>query len=86
MQHTSGSMSSGFTTTLQVYKNGSTFTTSGSLTVTTTSDGGYIEYNPTGTGVAFVKGDRIRIRFAKSASGKYWRGVAASIIIELDQV
>ena len=86
MQHTSGSMSSGFTTTLQVYKNGSTFTTSGSLTVTTTSDGGYIEYNPTGSGVAFVKGDRIRIRFAKSATGKYWRGVAASVIIELDQV
>ena len=86
MQHTSGTMSSSFSTTLQVYKNGSTFTTSGSLSVTTTNDGGYIEYNPSGTGVAFVKGDRIRIRYAKSATGKYWRGVAASIIIELDQV
>ncbi len=89
MQHTSGSMSSGFTTQLQVYKNGSTFATSGELTVSTTNDGGYIEYNPSGSdtgNVSFVKGDRIRIRYNKSATGKYWRGVAASIIIELDQV
>jgi hypothetical protein len=89
MQHTSGSMSSGFTTQLQVYKGSSTFATSSELTVSTTSDGGYIEYNPSGSDigkVSFVKGDRIRIRFSKSATGKYWRGVAASIIIELDQV
>lgn len=89
MQHTSGSMSSGFTTQLQVYKNGSTFATSGELTVSSTNDGGYIEYNPGGSDigkVSFVKGDRIRIRYNKSATGKYWRGVAASIIIELDQV
>ena len=89
MQHTSGTMSSGFTTQLQIYKGSSTFATSGNLTVTTTNDGGYIEYNPATSDigkVSFVKGDRIRIRFSKSATGKYWRGVAASIIIELDQV
>ena len=86
MQHVYGSMSSGFTTQLQVYKGGSTFTTSGELTATSTNDGGYIEYNPTGSNVEFVKGDRIRIRYSKSATSKYWRGVAASIIMELDQV
>ena len=86
MQHVYGSMSSSFTTQLQVYKNGSTFTTSGELTVSTTNDGGYIEYNPTGSNVEFVKGDRIRIRYQKSATSKYWRGVAASIIMELDQI
>ena len=89
MQHVYGSMSSGFTTQLQVYKNGSTFATSNELTVSTTNDGGYIEWNPGGSNtgnVSFVKGDRIRIRYQKSATGKYWRGVAASIIIELDQV
>ena len=89
MQHVYGSMSSGFTTQLQVYKNGSTFATSNELTVSTTNDGGYIEWNPTGSdtgNVSFVKGDRIRIRYQKSATGKYWRGVAASIIMELDQV
>ena len=86
MQHVYGSMSSSFTTQLQVYKNGSTFTTSGELTANSTNDGGYIEYNPTGSNVAFVKGDRIRIRYSKSTTSKYWRGVAASIIMELDQV
>ena len=86
MQHVYGTMSSSFTTQLQVYKGGSTFTTSGELTATSTNDGGYIEYNPTGSNVEFVKGDRIRIRYSKSATSKYWRGVAASIIMELDQV
>ena len=86
MQHVYGSMSSGFTTQLQVYKGGSTFTTSGELTATSTNDGGYIEYNPTGSNVEFVKGDRIRIRYSKNTTSKYWRGVAASIIMELDQV
>ena len=90
MQHVYGSMSSSFTTQLQVYKNGSTFATSGQLTPSNgTNDGSYIEYNPSGSStgnVSFVKGDRIRIRYNKSASSKYWRGVAASIIIELDQV
>jgi len=86
MQHVYGSMSSSFTTQLQVYKNGSTFSTSGELTVSTTNDGGYIEYNPTGSNVEFVKGDRIRVRYNKSSTSKYWRGVAASIIMELDQV
>ena len=90
MQHVYGSMSSSFTTQLQVYKNGSTFATSGNLTPSNgTNDGTYIEYNPSGSStgnVSFVKGDRIRIRYNKSSSGKYWRGVAASIIIELDQV
>jgi len=90
MQHVYGSMSSSFTTQLQVYKNGSTFATSGELTASNgTSDGSYIEYNPSGSNsgnVSFVKGDRIRIRYSKSASSKYWRGVAASIIMELDQI
>ena len=90
MQHVYGTMSSSFTTQLQVYKNGSTFATSGQLTPSNgTNDGSYIEYNPSGSStgnVSFVKGDRIRIRYNKSASSKYWRGVAASIIIELDQV
>ena len=86
MQHVYGSMSSSFTTQLQIYKNGSTFASSNELTVSTTNDGGYIEWNPSGGNESFAKGDRIRIRYQKSATGKYWRGVAASIIMELDQV
>ncbi len=86
MQHVYGSMSSSFTTQLQIYKNGSTFASSNELTVSTTNDGGYIEWNPSGGNESFAKGDRIRIRYQKSATSKYWRGVAASIIMELDQV
>jgi hypothetical protein len=87
MQHVYGSMSSSFTTQLKITKNGLSTTTSSELTPSNgTSDGSYIEFNPSGNNVSFVKGDRFTIAYQKSASSKYWRGVAFSVIIELDKI
>jgi len=86
MQHVYGSMSSSFTTQLKITKNALSTVSSSELTPTSTSDGGYIEFNPSGSNAAFVKGDRFTIAYQKSASSKYWRGVAFSVIIELDKI
>jgi hypothetical protein len=86
MQHVYGSMSSSFTTQLKITKNGLSTVSSSELTPTSTNDGGYIEFNPSGSNASFVKGDRFTIAYQKSASSKYWRGVAFSVIIELDKI
>lgn len=86
MMHTPGgtTMSSSFTTQLNVIKNGLSVATSGELTPSNgTNDGSYIEYSPNTT---FSKGDRLGFRYQKSATSKYWRGVTASIIIEYDRI
>ena len=90
MQHVYGSMSSSFTTQLRITKNGSSSATSGELTPSNgTNDGSYIEYNPTGsaqTTTAFNKGDRFTFSYQKSTTSRYWRGVAFSVIIEIDKI
>mgnify|MGYP003118106920 CR=1 FL=1 len=81
MHNTSGSLSTGFTTTMQIYKNGSTTpTSSGALTASS----GQIEWEP--SNYTFNKGDHLQFAYAKSAGAKYWQGVSASIIIEFNQV
>ena len=90
MQHVYGSMSSSFTTQLRITKNGSSSATSGELTPSNgTNDGSYIEYAPTGSSLSttgFNKGDRFTFSYQKSASSVYWRGVAFSVIIEINNV
>ena len=81
MHNTSGSLSTGFTTTMQIYKNGSTTpTSSGALSAVS----GQIEWEP--SNYTFSKGDHLQFAYAKSAGSKYWQGVSASIIIEFNQV
>jgi len=81
IMHVFGSMSSSFTTQIRVYKNGSATSTSGELTPSNgTNDGSYVEYTP---GTVFAKGDRLQFAYQKSATSKYWRGVAATMVIEL---
>jgi len=82
MMHVSGTFTGPFTTQLRVVKNGSAAATSGELTPSNASaDGSYIEYSPD---VSFAKGDRLRFAYSKSATGQYWRGTVASIIIEFE--
>ena len=82
MMHVSGTFTGPFTTQLRVIKNGSAAATSGELTPSNASaDGSYIEYSPD---VSFAKGDRLRFAYSKSATGQYWRGTVASIIIEFE--
>tara|TARA_R100001015_G_scaffold16213_1_gene8156 strand:- start:559 stop:1695 length:1137 start_codon:yes stop_codon:yes gene_type:complete len=82
MMHVSGTFTGPFTTQLRVVKNGSAAATSGELTPSNASaDGSYIEYSPN---VSFSKGDRLRFAYSKSATGQYWRGTVASIIIEFE--
>jgi fibronectin-binding autotransporter adhesin len=84
MMHTSGAASTSFTTQLRVVKNGVTAATSGELTPSNgANDGSYVEYLPSTT---FVKGDRIRIGYQKSATSKYWQGVSAIVIFEFTPV
>ena len=44
---------------------------------------GTVEYDPN---LTFSKGDEIQIAYRKSATGKYLRGVSASIIIEFTKI
>ena len=81
MHNTSGSLSTGFTTTMQIYKNGSTTPTSSSAL---TASSGQIEWEP--SNYTFSKGDHLQFAYAKSAGSKYWQGVSASIIIEFTKV
>ena len=84
MMHVSGTFTGPFTTQLRVVKNGSAAATSGELTPSNASaDGSYIEYSPD---VSFAKGDRLRFAYSKSATGQYWRGTVATIIIEFENV
>ena len=81
MHNTSGSLSTGFTTIMSIFKNGSTTpTSSGSLSAIS----GQIEWEP--SNYTFSKGDHLQFAYAKSAGAKYWQGVSASIIIEFNQV
>ena len=81
MHNTSGSMSTGFTTTMSIFKNGSTTpTSSGALTASS----GQIEWEP--SNYTFSKGDHLQFAYSKSAGSKYWQGVSASIIIEFTKV
>jgi len=81
MQNTKGTLSTGFTTIFDIWRNSTQTPTqsSGSLT----ASGGSIEYEPN---LSFSKGDKVMIAYRKSASSKYWRGVSASIIIEFTKV
>jgi len=82
MQNTSGTLSTGFTTTIYIWKNSS----GGSPSYTSsaqTASGGEIEVDPN---LSISKGDKVQIGYAKSAGSKYWQGVSATIVIEFEQV
>ena len=84
MMHIYGTMSSSFTTQLNLVKNGTSASTSGELTPSNgTNDGSNITWEPNYT---FAAGDRMSFRYQKSAASKYWRGVTMSIILEFDVV
>ena len=82
LNNTSGSASTGFTIIFDIWRSASGTPTqsSGSISV---ASGGVVEYNPN---LTFSKGDEIQIAYRKSATGKYLRGVSASIIIEFTKV
>jgi len=82
MQNTSGSASSGFTTTIVIWKNSSGGSPSYTSSAQTISSG-EIEVDPN---LSISKGDKVQIAFQKSATSKYWQGVSATIIIEFTKV
>jgi len=82
MQNTSGTLSTGFTTTIVIWKNSA----GGSPSYTSsaqTASGGEIEVNPN---LSISKGDKVQIGYSKSAGSKYWQGVSATIVIEFTKV
>ena len=84
LMHTSGSMSTSFTTQLRVIKNGITAATSGELTPSNgANDGSYVEYD---ANVSFSKGDRLRFAYQKSAGSKYWQGASAIVVLSFKSV
>ena len=84
LMHTSGSMSTSFTTQLRVLKNGITAATSGELTPSNgANDGSYVEYD---ANVSFSKGDRLRFAYQKSAGSKYWQGASAIVVLSFKSV
>ena len=87
MMHVSGTMTIGYqgtTTQLRVVKNGSGQTASGNLLAdNSANDGSKISYSPNTT---FAAGDRLQFQFKRSNSTLYWKGVAASIVIEFNAV
>jgi len=80
--NTSGSASTSFSINFQIYKNASysSPTTSGNIAVSS----GQVEWEP--SSYTFSKGDSLQFGYAKSATGKYLRGVSATIIVEFEQV
>ena len=80
--NTSGSASTGFNVTFQIYKNAnySQPTTSGGISISS----GQVEWEP--SNYTFSKGDSLQFGYSKSALSKYMRGVSATIIIEFEQV
>ena len=81
MQNTKGTLSTGFTTIFDIWRNSTQTPTQSSSSLTASS--GSIEYEPN---LSFSKGDKVMIAYRKSAGSKYWRGVSASIIIEFTKV
>jgi len=82
MQNTSGTLSTGFTTTIYIWKNSSGGTPSYTSSAQTAS-GGEIEVDPN---LSISKGDKVQIGYAKSAGSKYWQGVSATVIIEFTKI
>ena len=82
LNNTSGSASTSFTIIFDIWRSASGTPTqsSGSISV---ASGGVVEYDPN---LTFSKGDEIQIAYRKSATGKYLRGVSASIIIEFTKI
>lgn len=80
--NTSGSASTNFNVTFQIYKNASysSPTTSSAIPISS----GQVEWEP--SNYSFSKGDSLQFGYSKSALSKYMRGVSATIIIEFEQV
>jgi hypothetical protein len=78
MKNVSGSPSSGFTTQLFLYVNGSQQASSSELTISSSK----IEWTPT-TSNTFAAGDELSFGYQKSASSKTWSGVSFGVAIEL---
>ncbi len=78
MRTVTGSASSGMTTQLFLYVNGSQVTSSSELTIS----GSTITWSPTSSNT-FAEGDELSFGYQKNASGKTWDGVSMGIIVEL---
>ena len=82
LNNTSGSASTSFTITFDIWRSTSGTPTQSSSAISVAT-GGVVEYDPN---LTFSKGDEIQIGYRKSATGKYLRGVSASIIIEFTKI
>jgi len=81
LNNTSGSASTSFSITFDIWRSASGTPTQSSSAISVNS--GTVEYDPN---LTFSKGDEIQIAYRKSATGKYLRGVSASIIIEFTKI
>ena len=77
MKNVAGSLSSSFTTELKLYKNGANVTSSGELTASSSA----ITWEPSSSNT-FSANDEISLVYQKSATGKYWREVSLTMVLE----
>ena len=83
LNNTSGTHTSGtWYITFDIWRSATGSPTQSSSQIQVAS-GGVVEYDPD---LTFSKGDEIQIGFRKSSTGKYLRGVSASIILEFTQI
>ena len=78
MKNVSGSASSGMTTQLFLYVNGSQVASSSELTISSDA----ITWSPTSSNT-FSAGDELSFGYQKNSSGKTWSGASMGIIVEL---
>ena len=79
MKNVAGTLSSGFTTELKLYINGSQSALSGELTASSNA----ITWEPSSSNT-FSAADTISLVYQKSASSKYWREVALTMVLIMD--
>ena len=79
MKNVAGTLSSGFTTELKLYINGSQAVASGELTASSSA----ITWEPSSSNT-FSAADTISLVYQKSASSKYWREVALTMVLIMD--
>ena len=79
MKNVAGTLSSSFTTELKLYINGSQSALSGELTASSNA----ITWEPSSSNT-FSAADTISLVYQKSASSKYWREVALTMVLIMD--
>jgi hypothetical protein len=79
MKNVAGTLSSSFTTELKLYINGVNVTSSGELTASSNA----ITWEPSSSNT-FNPADTISLVYQKSASSKYWREVALTMVLTMN--